>query len=283
MGDGTYVSKNFPTFVSNYNGWEKISVSYHVLAIIYGELYAWGDNSQGQIGNNSTTGSNLPIKIGEDNIWTDIATGEESSLAIRNGRLYAWGHNRFGGLGLPNQSYITPTLVGVDTDWEKVFSGMYTTFLIKTNGDLYSMGWNVNGQCGVGTTTVTSAIQQIGASGGWTQVSASDYYALGIRNGNLYAWGNNDYGNLGDGTTTQRLTPTLIGAFSDWEFVSAGKLQVSYGIRNGNLYAWGNNLYGQYGNGTYIDSLTPLLIGVDSDWQKVGRNFQIRCQQSCNF
>ncbi len=87
---------------------------YHSLAIgSDGKLYAWGNNGNGQLGNNSTTESHVPVTVslpaGVKPIA--IAAGGSHSLAIgSNGKLYAWGSNVFGQLG---NTTTTPSLVPV--------------------------------------------------------------------------------------------------------------------------------------------------------------------------
>ena len=64
-----------------------------------GSLWAWGSNSNGQVGNNSLASRTTPIRIGTST-WKAIAAGFAHTVAIRSdGSLWAWGDNSAGQLG----------------------------------------------------------------------------------------------------------------------------------------------------------------------------------------
>ena len=75
--------------------------STHNLAInAAGELYAWGNNGFGRLGDGTNTDKNSPVKIGTATNWSQVAAGNNHSLAINTaGELYAWGDNTSGQLG----------------------------------------------------------------------------------------------------------------------------------------------------------------------------------------
>lgn len=80
---------------------------------VSGTAYAWGYNYYGQLGNNSTTSSSVPVTVSlpAGVAPTAIVAGYNHSLAIgSDGKLYAWGWNEYGQLG--NNS-TTPSLVPV--------------------------------------------------------------------------------------------------------------------------------------------------------------------------
>ena len=73
----------------------------HNLAITAGgELYAWGRNDFGQVGDGTTTDRTAPTRIGSAANWAEISAQETHSLALTtSGELYAWGWNITGQLG----------------------------------------------------------------------------------------------------------------------------------------------------------------------------------------
>ena len=94
------------------------------------KLYAWGHNSYGQLGDNTTTERHTPIQIGTSD-WSSIAVGGSHSLGISGGKLYAWGYNGNGRLGdntTTNRN--TPTQIGI-SDWTVIAGGMYHSLGIK--------------------------------------------------------------------------------------------------------------------------------------------------------
>nr|WP_288804539.1 InlB B-repeat-containing protein [uncultured Bifidobacterium sp.] len=74
-----------------------------------GNVYAWGYNSKGQLGNNSSKDSTVPVLVSDSASPTDtskglkavlVSTGQYYSLALgSDGNAYAWGDNGYGQLG----------------------------------------------------------------------------------------------------------------------------------------------------------------------------------------
>ena len=68
-------------------------------------IYAWGDDTYGELGNNSTAQSNVPVKVSSplgifsNSSVTAVAAGQSHSLALQNGNVYTWGDNSYGQLG----------------------------------------------------------------------------------------------------------------------------------------------------------------------------------------
>ena len=80
------------------------SGSSHTCAIASGQAYCWGSASSGQLGNNSTSDSNVPVAVSVAGVLagksvTAIAGGSSHSCAIATGKVYCWGLNNYGGLG----------------------------------------------------------------------------------------------------------------------------------------------------------------------------------------
>lgn len=87
----------------------------HACALISGgSVRCWGDNSDGQLGNNSTTGSTVPVSVlgGLSNVaW--ITAGDAHTCAVTTtGAAYCWGENSAGQLGNGSVTqHSTPVLV----------------------------------------------------------------------------------------------------------------------------------------------------------------------------
>ena len=75
----------------------------HCLAVTStGAVFAWGYNTDGELGDGGTTNSDLPVKVKlrAGTRATDVAAGELNSLAVTSaGAVFAWGGNNFGQLG----------------------------------------------------------------------------------------------------------------------------------------------------------------------------------------
>ncbi|MDR1032785.1 MAG: hypothetical protein LBL84_02090 [Candidatus Nomurabacteria bacterium] len=264
-----------------------------------GNLYAWGGNSDGQVGNglgtgkvttpwrvNGGAGSGIPASTR----FTKIAAGQRHSMAIdTNGNLYTWGYNFIGQIGngsAGTANVTTPWQVnggtgsGVpdSTKFSQIAAGSECSMAIDTNGNLYAWGSDGRGQIsnGSGTVNVTTPWQINGGSSSgipastkFTQITASNHSMAIDTDGNLYMWGYNYYGQVGNGlsgsdvTTLWRLNGgTGSGIPSSTKFASAiaGYLHSMAIDTDGNLYTWGYNVFGQVGNGTTANVTTPWQV-----------------------
>ncbi|MFT9116351.1 MAG: IPT/TIG domain-containing protein [Sporolactobacillus sp.] len=254
----------------------------HVLAINnFGNVYSWGNNNSGQLGDGSTDNSITPVAVDTSGTLYDkdiISTqaGYNFSLALdSNGNVYAWGDNTYGQLGdgttTSRSSPVNISSSGVlsGKTITAIFAGNNQSFAIDSNGSLYAWGRNDTSQLGDGTTTNKTAPELIsgGAISGKaiTKVAAGDAHTLALdSNGNVYAWGYNVDGRLGNNTTTNSSTPVLIndGAISGKTIIdiAAGYYHSVALDNSGNVYTWGNNTYGQLGNDTNTNSSVPVAV-----------------------
>ena len=186
-----------------------------------------GPNSDGQLGNNTTTNSSAPVAV---DAFTDGATavsitaGNSHTCALLNtGAVNCWGYNGDGQLGnntTTNSS--APVAVAAFTGGATAVSitaGGYHTCAVLNTGAVNCWGYNVNGQLGNGTTTYSSAPVAVTAfTDGATAVSitAGNSHTCAVLNtGAVNCWGYNSYGQLGNGTNTYSSAPVAVTAFTD--------------------------------------------------------------------
>jgi alpha-tubulin suppressor-like RCC1 family protein len=202
VGKGPATTTNTPTQVGSSIDWRSVSAGKrgsadngNTLAIkTDGTLWAWGANSEGQLGLGNNTTTNTPTQVGGSTDWQNVSTDYSSTFGIQtDGTLWAWGWNATGQLGLGDYTNKNaPTQVETSTDWQSVSHAI----AVKTDGTLWISGPNFT---------------QVGTSTDWQSVSSSDTHTLATKASNaLWAWGSNWSGKLGLGDYTNRDTPTKI-------------------------------------------------------------------------
>ena len=190
-----------------------------------GTLWAWGNNQQyAALGlNQHGPGTNYssPVQVGTNTTWSSLAAGTGQGgvqAAMKtDGTIWVWGRNYAGALGLneahPSNGRSSPTqLTGT---WTSVSVGGHMMMATKSDGTLWSWGYNLYGCLGVNVEGANySSPTQIGTDTTWSQVSGkhrAGYTGAAIKtDGTLWAWGNNGYGELGQNARTQRSSPVQI-------------------------------------------------------------------------
>ena len=103
------------------------------------------------------------------------------------------------------------------TTWSSISCGYFHTVSIKTDGTLWSWGYNPFGQLGLNNTTYYSSPKQVGALTNWLSVSCGYFHTVSIKtDGTLWSWGRNNSGQLGLGNTTNYSSPKQVGALTSW-------------------------------------------------------------------
>ena len=118
----------------------------HSLALMAnGDLYAWGNNEFGQLGDGTNKTKKTPVFIGTG--FTEIAAGHLHSLALKGNSLYAWGYNGFGQLGDgTNDNKNTPVLIRKGIT--QIAAGGTNSLALNNESLVYTWGDNSYGQQG---------------------------------------------------------------------------------------------------------------------------------------
>jgi len=248
--------------------------TYHSLVIVDGNLWAWGYNWHGQLGDGTNESRDTPVQIGTHISWASVDISWSHTVALAtDGSLWAWGYNGFGIIGdgtTENRAY--PVQVG-SARWSYVATGEDHIMAIKTDGTLWGWGLNRDGQ--VSNTALEEHGElvleptQIGTNTDWVRVMPKSVYTIALRaDGSLWFWGHGLWNSVYHQTYG---TPIQIGMYEDWIRMSTQDEQISnVEIReDGSLWAWGGNWFGQLGDGTTIDRDYPIQIGTDTDWVNI--------------
>jgi hypothetical protein len=228
-----------------------------------GTVWAWGNNSIGQLGDGTTNRRLTPVQVtGLTNIRA-IAAGEFHSLALKqDGTVWAWGYNYYGQLG-----------DGTTTDRRNAFQiqgltnitaiavGDFHSLALKQDGTVLAWGYNQFGQLGDGSTQNRLAPVPVSGLTTVRALATGSLHSLALRqDGSVWTWGYNAFGQLGLGNTTDRNTPAQIPGLANIVGIAGGWGHSVALRREGTVWSWGYNQQGQLGDGTTSDRTSPVQV-----------------------
>jgi alpha-tubulin suppressor-like RCC1 family protein len=245
---------------------------YHSLAVTSsGGVFAWGWNNVGQLGNGSTIGSDVPVRVrlpGGTKV-IGISAGFAHTLAVTStGGVLAWGKNYNGDLanGSTTDSAVPvrPTLPP-GTKVVAVAAGTDNSFALTSTGAVLGWGLNNDGQLGNGSTGNNVPPGNVTLPTGTTvsAIAAGSLHTLALTStGTVLAWGYNADGELGNGTKTNSDVPVSVKmpAGAKVVAIAAGAYDSLALTSSGAVYAWGYNADGELGNGKTASSAVPVKV-----------------------
>lgn len=237
----------------------------HVCAVLPDQtLRCWGDNTNGQLGDGTSTSRTNPVAVtGLSNVREVTAGTGHTCARLGDNTVRCWGDGRDGQLG--SDSILgavngSPVQVSRLNGVASIAAGSHHTCARMTDSTVRCWGWNIAGQLGNGTTTSAYAPVSIAGLTNVEQVAAGDRHSCArLADGTVKCWGDNSAGQLGDGTTSSSTTPVLVSGVSDAAEVTTGRRHTCVRHLDGSLTCWGLNDFGQLGNATTTASLSPVL------------------------
>ena len=274
-GDGTTTSSNIPKTINYPNGTNFVSFSegnnYSLGLSSDGRVYAWGDNTNGQLGDGTNVSELTPIQVtglsGHRIIQVSCA-GDSSMALCDDGSVYTWGNNQFGVLGIssPNASSATPSRVASLSNITAIDAGYFHELALSSSGVVYAWGFNAYGQLGDGTNSNRSTPVVVSGLSGKTikAIAAGNWHNLALcTDGTLYGWGYNSDGQVGNGTSGNVIYSAVpvvgLPAKTITAIAAGGNFSAAL-MSDGTVYDWGYNANGQLGDGATISNVSPHLV-----------------------
>ena len=285
-------------FFDNGSDWQDMFCSdagWSLASTYDGEMWGYGLNSHGQLGQGDTVSRSSPVQVPGKN-WQGFlntsagittagvgrlpgylaggggSTGNSDQWMLvkkSDNNLYAWGYNSHGELGqgdtVPRSS---PILIPAMQDkFAKVCHSQHGAIgIASTDRSLWAWGYNGHGQLGL-TATAHRSSPQVISSDYWLDISMTQQSCIGIKTstngtfGTMWTWGYNNVGQLGLIDTVPRSSPVQITSFNDWTHVTNGDLHTG-AVRTGILYTWGHNNHGQLGQNDVIPKSSPVQVSL---------------------
>jgi len=218
-----------------------------------GTLWAWGYNTNGQLGLNNTTQYSSPIQVGSGTDWATgndkLSTSASAVFGIKtDGSLWVWGRQDHGQLASNEQNVQYSSPIQIPGTWSTAtVGGGDMCGGVKTDGTLWMWGSASNGALGQnegGTYRRSSPVQIPGTS--WKQLACSESASMATRtDGTLWGWGSNDEGYLGINTNEIKYSSPVQCPGTTWDKVNSGGDHFMAVKTDGTLWTWGLNDYGQ--------------------------------------
>ena len=234
LGDGTTIGRSYPTTVkanpsTPLTGVKSVEVGQFSTCVVMnsGAVLCWGNNSEGELGNNTTTASSYPVAVtginGRAVKAKSVSVGAGFACAVlTTGSVKCWGRNPSGQLG-NNTTTSSLTPVDVVTNSAPANSSATSTPTAFTGVVSISAGWNHS--CAI---AVVSGISKV------------------------FCWGANSSRQLGVGTNARWFAAAVFGTKTDGAIsVSAGPASTAVVVSNATAVV-GVNTTGKLGLGDLI-------------------------------
>ncbi|NXG26162.1 RPGR regulator, partial [Grallaria varia] len=184
-----------------------------------GQLFVWGDNSEGQIGLASESCVSVPCRVDVGKPVSSVSCGYyHSALITGDGELYTFGEPANGKLGLlPEQlknNRVPQPVLGIMEKVNKVACGGEHT-VVLTETDVYTFGLGQYGQLGHGTfvfeSSVPKSVKHLRKHKIRNIACGENHTAVIAENGLLFTFGDGRHGKLGFGeeSFSNLFDPTL--------------------------------------------------------------------------
>jgi alpha-tubulin suppressor-like RCC1 family protein len=241
----------------------------HTIAVDrFGNVYAWGANTAGQLGDGTNNPSYTPNFVPLSGIVSVAAGGGSTSLEFSlavasDGTAFAWGYNGQGqlGLGNTNPGPTSPTQIPGFSGALMVVAGTNFAAALKKDGTVWAWGANGSGQLGKGDNFPSDSPQQVPGLANIVKICAGNSHVMALRSdGAVFTWGDNFFGEIGDGSTNNRLVPYHVSSLPATVIdIATSTIQSYAALADGSVYGWGNDNTGQMGDlATPGNRLTPV-------------------------
>ena len=269
LGDGTTTTRSQPGVVTGLPG-PAAAVSagqaFNCALLHDGTVHCWGFNSQGQLGDGSTSIRLVPVAVPGLEDVAGLATGSIHTCALLgNGQVWCWGSNSQGQLGdgTTTNRFALTQVVGLPSA-VAVAGGQGHTCALLADGTARCWGRNDHGQLGIGITgNMTVPVAPLDLSGTVLIAAGGTHTCSSLVSGEVRCWGDNG-AHQASHLSGDQLSPVTVVLSSLVPLRSV--IAIAGGVHscalqsNGAPYCWGDNSFGQLGDGTVTNRQFPTEV-----------------------
>ena len=289
LGTGNTVDFNVPQKLQNIPPVLSVSCgAERTLMITHdSDLWSWGKNGFGELCHGDIEDRSYPQKTSFSNI-SKVSSGYSHSIFQNNkGQIFSCGDNEYGqcGLGHFDSPQITPSLIpNLPSNIFHFVCGDYHSLFLDSEGNVYSIGNNNDGQLGLGLKRNQNELIKIPNIPPIKIISCggSSCYLIDFE-GNLWTFGDNYYGQLGhnDSCKTHKI-PKIVNSLKNIQQISYGSCGEHFFVKNcqNQIFVLGKNDYGQLGTGDTQESVS-IPKEIDSQYSTIwGEIFHSRAKSA---
>lgn len=212
------------------------------------QVYCWGDDGAGQLGDDRKVNSTTPIPIASSLAFSSITAGDNHTCGIAGGQVYCWGDNAQGqlGIGTVGDSSDVPVAVASNASFVAITAGAKHTCALTTSGTAMCWGSDLAGQAGPGSAGQIAAAPATVGGETFTRISAGKSHTCALTStGSAFCWGSDAMGQAG-GTASS--SAAAVSGGLTFRSITAGDNHTCGLSSDGETYCWGSNIYGTLGN-----------------------------------
>jgi alpha-tubulin suppressor-like RCC1 family protein len=258
LGVGGTASRLTPTpIVAGGQAFQSVSAGYnHTCALTTaGQIYCWGANAFGQLGNGTTNNAQTPVAVtGVAGAFAQVSAGASHTCArtAATGLVFCWGFNSNGQLGdATTTTRLQPTQINISGVATAISVGAFHSCAIRTGGVALCWGFNGIGELGDGTGTERTVPTLVSGGRTFTSIIAGRQATCGITATGTFCWGG---GYTGQNAPNNAIAGTTFTAISP-------SLNHACGLIAGGLArCFGENTFGELGIGVAGFVLVPTPV-----------------------
>ncbi len=254
----------------------------HSCAVGGKQLYCWGQNTDGQLGNGNNMAERFYVQVLDIAQPQAVGLGAAHSCACDGtGKAFCWGQNTSGqlGTGSVGGTHFRPTPVVGVTDCVQISGGGQHTCVLHGDAAATVSCWGSNskGQLGIGAASATPqpTPQPVNLQGVVEVQAGATFTCARLKVNAVWCWGENTSGQIGDGSKKDQPLPVPVVSLQQDMVELAVSPQFACVRRStGQLACWGDNSAGQLGTGDMRPAPMPVDVPGISDARQIGAGGQ---------